>query len=221
LYLDDLEVTFNRFNLYNFIMKTATSLAFAFIMCISMNAQLMQDLDHIENFNEGLAAIKKGDQWAFMDKDGNIVIDFRSDLASLKDENGQKTSPIFHNGRALKMKTIDNIKLYGYIDNAGKEVINCEFVSATPFSNGFAIVMIYYKEVVGKNKALGKDVVSYQIEEYVIDINGKALTPRLNKRIFAPQKMKSGDAPEFASRFIGERMIAVETENQKWNVYKF
>lgn len=202
-------------------MKTAISFAFAFMMCISMNAQLIQDLDHIGNFNEGLAAIKKGDQWAFMDKDGNIAIDFRNDLASFKDEKGQITSPMFCNNRALKMKTIDNIKLYGYIDNAGNEVINCEFVNATPFSNGFAVVMIYYKEVVGKNKVLGKDVVSYQIEEYVIDINGKALTPKLNKRIFAPQKMKSGEAPEFTSRFISERMIAVKMPDQKWDIYSF
>ncbi|MDN3644379.1 WG repeat-containing protein [Lutimonas halocynthiae] len=202
-------------------MKTAISLAFAFIMCISMNAQLIQDLDHIENFNEGLAAIKKGDQWAFMDQDGEIVIDFRNDLASFNDESDQITPPIFHNDRALIMKTTDNVKLYGYIDKSGNEIIKCEFVNATPFSNGFAIVMIYYKEVVGKNKVLGKDVVSYLTEEYVIDINGKALTPKLNKRIFAPQKMNSGERPNLGIKFIGDRVIAVEKENHKWDVYSF
>ncbi len=202
-------------------MKTIVSLVLSFFVCVSVNSQLLKNLDQIGNYNEGLAAIKKGDQWAFMDKDGSIVIDFRNDLASFKDDNGQITSPMFHNGRALKMKTVENIKLYGYIDTSGNEVINCKFVSATPFSNGFAVVMIYYKEVVGKNKLLGKDVVSYQIEEYVIDINGKALTPKLNKRIFAPQKMKSGEQPKISINFIGERIIAVETENQKWDVYSF
>ena len=202
-------------------MKTLILFVLSFFICTAVNSQLIQNLDQVGNYSEGLSAIKKGEQWAFMDEDGNIVIDYRNDLASIKDKDGQIVPPMFHNGRALIMKTVDNVKVYGYIDTSGNEVINCEFVSATPFSNGYAIVMIYYKEVVGKNKLLGKDVVSYQTEEFVIDINGKAMTPSLNKRIFAPQKMKSVEQPEFSIKFIGERIIAVESENQKWDVYSF
>lgn len=202
-------------------MKTLILFVLSFFICTTINSQLIQNLDHVGDYNEGLSAIKKGEQWAFMDENGNIVIDYRNDLASFIDEDGQIVPPMFHNDRALIMKTVDNVKVYGYIDTSGKEVIKCEFVSATPFSNGYAIVMIYYKEVVGKNKLLGKDVVNYQTEEFVIDINGKAMTPRLNKRIFAPQKMKSGEQPELSIKFIGERIITVETENQKRDVYSF
>lgn len=202
-------------------MKTLIFFLLSFFIYTTVNSQLIQNLDQVGDYNEGLSAIKKGEQWAFMDKDANIIIDFRNDLASFKDEDDQTVSPMFHNGRALIMKTVDNVKVYGYIDTSGKEVINCEFVNATSFSNGYAIVMIYYKEVVGKNKLLGKDVVSYLTEEFVIDINGKAMTPSLNKRIFAPQKMKSGEQPELSIKFIGERIIAVETENKKWDVYSF
>jgi len=204
-----------------FLMKTLIPLVLSFFICVSVNSQLIQNIDQVGNYSEGLSAIKKEAQWAFMDKAGKIVIDYRNDIASFKDENGQIVPPMFHNGRALIIKTVDNVKVFGYIDTSGNEVINCKFVSATPFSNGYAIVMIYYKEVVGKNKVLGKDVVSYQIEEFVIDINGKAMTPHLNKRIFAPQKMKSGEQPELSIKLIGERIIAVETENQKWDVYSF
>lgn len=202
-------------------MKTLIFFLLSFFIYTPVNSQLIQNLDQVGDYNEGLSAIKKGEQWAFMDEDANIIIDFRNDLASFKDEDDQTVSPMFHNGRALIMKTVDNVKVYGYIDTSGKEVINCEFVNATSFSNGYAIVMIYYKEVVGKNKLLGKDVVSYLTEEFVIDINGKAMTPSLNKRIFAPQKMKSGEQPELSIKFIGERIIAVETENKKWDVYSF
>lgn len=202
-------------------MKTLIFFLLSFFIYTTVNSQLIQNLDQVGDYNEGLSAIKKGEQWAFMDEDANIIIDFRNDLASFKDEDDQTVSPMFHNGRALIMKTVDNVKVYGYIDTSGKEVINCEFVNATSFSNGYAIVMIYYKEVVGKNKLLGKDVVSYLTEEFVIDINGKAMTPSLNKRIFAPQKMKSGEQPELSIKFIGERIIAVETENKKWDVYSF
>ena len=186
-----------------------------------MNSQLMQDLDEVGNYNEGLASINKGDQWAFMDKEGNIVIEFRNDLASYIDGNDEMTPPMFHDGRALKTKTSDHIKLFGYIDVSGKEVIKCEYVNATPYSNGFAIVMHYSKKVVGQNKLLDKNVVNYQIEESVIDVNGKAMTPRLNARNYGQEKMKSGKSPKLSIKFIGERMIAVKMPDQKWDIYSF
>lgn len=202
-------------------MKKAITFAFAFMMCITMNAQLLQNLDHIENFNEGLAAVQKGDQWAFIDQKGKMVIDFRGDIALKKDENGLIVHPEFNNNRSIISKLKEGINFYGYIDKTGKTVIECEYVNVTPYANGYALVMQYSKEVIGKNKLLGKDVVSYQIEEYVIDLNGKAMTEGLNPRNYVPSKMKSGEAPEFTAHFIGDRMIAVQLENQKWDIYSF
>lgn len=202
-------------------MKTALSYAFAFMMCISMNAQIVQDLDHIENFNEGLAAIQKGDQWAFIDQKGKIIIDFREDVATLKNENGSIVKPMFSDGRSIISKNKEGIQFFGYIDKTGKEVVSCQYVNVTPFSNGYALVMQYSKEVVGKNNLLGKDVVSYQIEEYVIDTNGKAMTPGLNPRNYVPSKMKSGETPAFSSQFIAKRMIAVKKADQKWDIFSF
>ncbi|MGI9530630.1 WG repeat-containing protein [Lutimonas sp.] len=202
-------------------MKTAITFAFAFMMCISMNAQLLQDLDHIENFNEGLAAIQKGDQWAFIDQQGQMIVDFRKDIALKKGEKGAVTLPKFSNERTIITAVKEGIHFYGYIDKTGKTVIECQYVNATVFANGFALVMQYSKEVVGKNNLLGKDVVSYQIEEYVIDSNGKALTAGLNPRNYVPSKMKSGEAPDFTTHFIGERMIAVQGPDQKWDIYSF
>lgn len=202
-------------------MKKAIPFAFAFMMCISMNAQLIQDLDRIENFNDGLAAIQKGDQWAFIDQKGQKIIDFRGDLALKKNEKGLVTYPKFYHDRAMISQIKEGIHFYGYIDKTGQTVIDCQYVNATAFANEYALVMQYSKEVVGKNKLLGKDVVSYQIEEYVIDSNGKALTSGLNPRNYVPSKMKSGEAPEFTAYFIGERMIAVQGPNKKWDVYSF
>jgi hypothetical protein len=202
-------------------MKTLAPLVLSIMICISMNSQLMQDLDEVGNYNEGLASINKGDQWAFMDKEGNIVIEFRNDLASYIDENGEVTPPMFHDGRAIKTITSDDIKLFGYIDVSGKEVIKCEYVNATPYSKGFAIVMRYSKKVVGQNKLLDKNVVNYQIEESVIDVNGKAMTPSLNARNYGQEKMKSGKSPKLSIKFIGERMIAVKMQDQKWDIYSF
>lgn len=191
------------------------------MVCIPANAQLLKDLDQVSSFNEGLIAVKKGDQWAFLNDQGTIVIDYRNDLVASSQKENELKFPVFNNGRALISRTENDITYYGYIDQTGKELIKSDYVNATPFSNGYAIVMHYTKEVVGQNKLLGKDVVSYEIAEYVIDINGKALTPMLHARNFVPEKFKSGKSPDFTAKFLGERLVAVKTEENKWEIYSF
>jgi hypothetical protein len=202
-------------------MKKLYTLLLAIMICLPSSAQLMKNLDQVGIFNEGLAAIKKGDQWAFMDKKGEVVIDFRDDLVATTDENGILIAPEFHDGRALISSLEDGILFYGYIDTTGEEVILIQYVNATPFNNGFAIVMQYTKEVVGKNKVLGKDVVCYEVEEFVIDLNDKAMTPMLHTRNCVPDKMKSGKKPELTTQFLGERMVGVKMGDQKWEIYNF
>jgi len=191
------------------------------MVCIPAKAQLMVDVEQVGNFSEGLAAVKKGDQWAFMDQEGNIVIDFRDDLVSLDDENGQMTAPEFHDGRALISATEDQIRYYGYIDKTGEDVIPAQFVNASDFKNGFAIVMQFSKEVVGQNQLLGKDVVSYEIEEYVIDPNGNAMTPMMHGRNYGPEKLRAGKTPQLTSVFLGGHIVAVQIAEQHWEIYKF
>lgn len=202
-------------------MKTLVPLLLVFMICIPANSQLIKGLDQVSYFNEGLVAIKKGDQWAFMDKQGIIAIDFRNDLVATSQNEGDIKAPVFQNGRALISRTEDGITYYGYIDKSGKEVIKTTFVNATPFKNGFAVVMGYSKEVVGKNKLLDKDVVTYEIEEYVIDLNGKALTPMLHTRNCVPDKLKSAKCPDFTAFLLGGRMVGVKTAGQKWEIYRF
>ena len=69
-------------------MKKLPLLLLGFMICIPASSQLMKGLDQVSSFNEGLVAIKKGDQWAFMDKQGTIVIDFRDDLVATSQKEG-------------------------------------------------------------------------------------------------------------------------------------
>ena len=202
-------------------MKRLFLLLLGFMVCIPVSSQLITGLDQVSTFNEGLAAIKKGDQWAFMDKQGAVAIDFRDDLVATSQKEGDMKAPVFQNGRALISRTEENITYFGYIDKSGKEVIKSAYVNATPFKNGFALVMGYSKEVVGQNKVLGKNVVSYEIEEFVIDLNGKIMTPMLHTRNYVPDKMKLGKSPQFTCMLLGARMIGVKTKGQKWEVHKF
>ena len=49
-------------------------------------AQTLEDLEYISPFNNDLAAIKKGNEWGFIDQDGKIIIDYRNDT----DQNRQR-----------------------------------------------------------------------------------------------------------------------------------
>lgn len=202
-------------------MKKLFILLLGFMVYTPANSQIIKEIDQVSSFNEELAAIKKGDQWAFMDTEGKIVIDFRDDLVPVKNTTSEDKSPMFNNGRAMIRLTEDKVTYYGYIDKTGKDVILAEYVNATPFKDGFALVMQYSKEVVGQNKLLGKDVVSYQIEEFVINPQGKAMTPMLNTRNYVPDKMKSGKVPAFTTVFLGNRMVGAQNADGQWEIYKF
>lgn len=89
-------------------------------------SQSVENLDEIAPFSEGLAAVRKGNQWGFINTEGDLVIDFRSDLhwnsnadTSKSDVSGVRY-PTFHEGRCLITKMVeDKVSVYGFIDTQG------------------------------------------------------------------------------------------------------
>lgn len=81
--------------------------------------------DDAEDFAEGLAPIRIGDQWGFVDLSGQIAIPPRF----------QSAEP-FSEGLAVVAE--DGKK--GFIDHRGNYVIRPQFESADSFSEGFAVV---------------------------------------------------------------------------------
>jgi len=67
--------------------------------------QTIENIDYISTFNADLAAIKKDNQWAFINKEGTIVIDFRKDVVETKTEVG--SYPVFNNERCLSVFKCD------------------------------------------------------------------------------------------------------------------
>ena len=117
------------------------------------------DFDTIEQFENGLAKIKKGNLYGFLDSDYNYVItpkyneaevcanglirigiDGLFGFASKKGEIILK--PVFKNLDSFKegLAIIYNGKQYGYIDSNYKLVIPFSYTSAEPFSKGLALV---------------------------------------------------------------------------------
>ncbi|SDG97079.1 WG repeat-containing protein [Psychroflexus sediminis] len=149
---------------------------FKWISCIILMlpflslSQTLDNLDYVSPFHEDLAAVQKNDRWAFIDREGAIVIDYRSDLVENQTDNG--FYPLFSDGRCLIEMEKEGISYFGYIDTSGNEVIVPQFLNAKNFKKGKAIVLQLIKEVAGENKALGKKVVYYNYFEVLINKQG-------------------------------------------------
>jgi len=200
-----------------------------FLICFVGFGQLILDVDEVAPFHEDLAAIKLNNQWAFINKEGEKVINFRDDLVASTQKNILDTKksntvvyPLFKENRCLVRKLIDDIYYYGYIDKSGKEVISTQYLNATNFNNGYAIVIKFAKNVMGNNDVLGKRMVSYKLEEYIIDTSGNLVKYLDNARNCIPSRIKNKIPPDFYSKFMSSKLIAVKsTKEQKWNIYKF
>ncbi len=197
------------------------------IICFSFNtdafAQILSDIDEVYPFHGDFAAIKKANQWAFIDKYGKKIIDFRTDLVltnRLNSLNQTQSYPIFNDGRCLIRKLNGDTYYYGFIDEKGDEVIKPQFLNATNFSNGYAIVVLSSKDSIGFNYVLKKAIVSNYMEEYVIDTAGELVKYLYNPRKNVPANYKNG-VPIIESKFIAPKLVAVKTKTKKWEIHQF
>jgi len=200
---------------------------FLLIICLGIHSavfsQILTDIDEVYPLQGDLAAIKKGDQWAFITKDGKKAIDFRDDLVLTNKVNASnKTTsyPIFYDGRCLTKKLIANTYYFGFIDEKGVEIIKPRFLNATNFSNGYAIVVLAAKDSIGFNQVLKKPIISNYMEEYVIDTSGELVKYLYNPRKNVPANFKNG-IPIIESKFIAPNLVAAKTKNKKWEIHQF
>lgn len=199
---------------------------FLLILCFGIYsaafAQILSGIDEVYPLQGEFAAIKKGDQWAFITKDGKIAIDFRNDLVLTNKVNAsnQTTSyPIFYEGRCLIKKLIANTYYFGFINEKGVEVIKPQFLNATNFSNGYAIVILASKDSIGFNQVLRKPIMSNYMEEYVIDTSGELVKYLYNPRKNVSANQKKG-IPAIESKFIAPNFVATKTKTKKWEIHQ-
>jgi len=197
------------------------------IVCFGFYAvafsQTLSDIDEVYPFHGDFAAIKKANQWAFINKEGKKIIDFRTDLVltnRLNSLNQTTSYPVFNDGRCLIRKLMGDTYYYGFINEKGIEVIKPQFLNATNFSNGYAIVVTTTKDSIGFNVVLNKAVVSNIFEEYVINTSGELVKYLYNPRKNVPANYKNG-VPIIESKFIAPNLVAVKNKNKKWDILKF
>tara|TARA_R110000751_G_scaffold274705_1_gene375603 strand:- start:1511 stop:2113 length:603 start_codon:yes stop_codon:yes gene_type:complete len=182
-------------------------------------AQTIENLEYISPFNNEVAAIKKGNEWGFIDQDGKVIIDFRNDLVLTK--TGNATYPIFSNEKCLIAHQKDGILYYGYIDKTGKTVITPQFLNATNFEYDKALVLKVEKETIGYNDIFNKDIVSYHYFEVIIDKQGKAIDHLTQLAIhISPKDKEDKNPPIITSKLISENLVTIKDSNKKWRLKK-
>lgn len=114
----------------------------------SQSISLKVQFDWVDRFSEGMAAVKMGYKWSYIDKAGKLINRFQYD-----------TAEPFSEGLAL-VKIKDK---YGYIDKTTKLIISNKFDAATSFSEGVAAVKIGNKW--GYIDQAGEIIISAQFDD--------------------------------------------------------
>ena len=195
-----------------------------FIICICINTVgfgqiIATEYDEVSPFIEDLSAVRNGDTWGFINKEGNMAVDFRDDIA-LSSES-LVPYPVFNNNRCLIKRLINNAYYYGYINDKGKEVIPPQYLNASNFKDGYAIVIKLLKDTIGYNEVFKKPLTTYKLEEFIIDVSGETVRYLENPIIYIPPKITQTTPPEFHSKFIAPHIVAVQKKNMKWDIYEF
>ncbi|TYP73558.1 WG repeat-containing protein [Aquimarina intermedia] len=209
-------------------MKTSHILFGLLLSCFAFApAQTIDNLETITPFHEDLAAIQKGDSWAFVDKTGSIVIPYRKDYVwneesdlRLGEDIHTIKYPYFSDKRCLIQKEKDGVIYYGYIDTSGTVIIPPQFLNATTFANGKAIVLKLTKKQLGTNDLLGKEMVSYSYDEVIIDNLGNAIEHVSGPEHLVFTKSKLRKRPRIYSHFISDDLLAVKQKNNTWKLHR-
>ena len=176
-------------------------------------SQITDKLDYISPYNEGFSAVKKGNQWAFINLKGNIVIDFRDNLVLTETNN--KKYPVFINERCLISEKKDGISYFGYIDTSGTTIIEPQFLNATNFDEEFAIVIELYKEILGKNNILNKQTVRYESTEVIINKSGIIIRKLTEPKGLALSRNYINKPPKISSKIIAENLFSALGKDNK------
>ena len=185
---------------------------------LTTSAQSLNDIDFIAPFHEELAAVKKGDQWSFINADGKLLFDFRNDLVVTN--MGEKSYPVFKGNRCLIKATKNGIDYFGYIDNKGETVIAPQFLNASNFNKNRALVLKLDKEQQGESvNVLGQAVVKHSYVHVVIDEQGNYLKYLGDwKKITLSSKILK-KPPMIRAKLLSNGLYAI-SENNKWSIVK-
>lgn len=195
--------------------KLVISLLAISFLSMAVVAQDLKNLDFIAPFSEGMAAVKKGNQWSFITAEGKLAFDFRDDLVTTNF--GESSYPVFKDGKCLIVQVNKGISYFGYIDKKGETVIEPKFLNATNFENGKAIVLKLDTEAKGRGNVLGQNIVEHSYVNVMINGKGEYVKYLSDwKKITLSSKIVK-KPPMICAKLISDNLYALY-ENKKWTV---
>lgn len=190
-------------------------------------SQVIKDLDLIMPYQDGYAAVRKNNQWGFINSEGELVIPFRSDLIFNEKPSGSTDLgvagmrfPQMANERTIIKAVKNQVPLYGFIDPSGKVVIEPEFLNVSQFQNGYALALKVDEERLGVNPLLGKGMLAYKYDVVLINLNGEVKQYLAGPFPVSVSKEKLRTAPPIKAKFLSENLISVQGPNKLWEVHK-
>ena len=202
---------------------------FVLALVFALSPGLSQDLDALDEitpFSEGLAAVRMGDQWGFIDAEGQLVIDFREDLVWHKE--GVTTSsdvtgipyPRFKNGLCIIQKVLDEegIAVYGFINTSGETVIAPEYLNVTEFDQDHAIGILLTKTFRGQNR-FQLNIYEYKFSEVILNTSGEIML-LVSQRSNILMDKRRYELPELKAKYLSKSLMAVKTDKNTWELRK-
>tara|TARA_R110000868_G_scaffold126481_4_gene333568 strand:- start:9956 stop:10597 length:642 start_codon:yes stop_codon:yes gene_type:complete len=193
---------------------------------MGLSGQSIKGIDEIAPFSEGLAAIRKGNQWGFINEDGVLVIDYRSDLYWNEDADTSKSDvlgvkyPMFKKGRCLITENVeDGVPVFGYINTNGDVIVAPKFLNVYPFSSdGYATGVLYMKTFKGENEFKLK-VYDFKFFDVLFDTSGEIIE-YLEKRDNIQMTKTRYKMPWIGAKALANGLAGVYIQDQGWEIRK-
>ena len=192
---------------------------------IPLSAQMLENIDEIAPFSEGLAAVRKGNQWGFINEDGAMVIAFRDDIYWNQNEDSSRSDilgihyPIFNEGLCVIKKTVeDGVPVFGFMDTKGVTVIEPQFLNVYPFKNGYTTGVLFDKHFKGENEFKLK-IYEYKFFDVRFNVSGE-ITDYFEKRDHIQMTLKRYKMPEIGARILSSGLVAVHIQDKGWQIKK-
>lgn len=206
-------------------MRSLTLIVLLSFLSFSSRGQELKDIDEVAPFSEGLAAVRVGNQWGFINEQGDLVIDFRDDLVWNKLANTEKADiegiryPVFKDGLCMikEMLEEEEIYVYGFIDKTGVTKIKPEYLNVTEFDQGYAVGILMTKTFRGKNN-FQLNIYDYKFSEVIVDQKGDIMR-LLAKRDNIQMSKRRYELPDLRAKLLSKTLAAVK-KGDNWELMK-
>ena len=200
-------------------------LATILLLPLALFAQNLDGIDEIGSFNEGLAPVRKGNQWGFINEEGTLVIDFRTDVYWNKNADPSKSDvsgiryPTFKEGRCLITKKIeDGIPVFGFIDTKGNVILEPSLLNVYPFENGYTTGILFEKVFRGNNEFKLK-IYDFKFFDVLLNSSGE-IVEYYDRRHNIHLTKRRYKLPVIGAKKLAGELVAVYRKDKGWEINK-